>query len=120
MKKAILVVDDEDALRSVVTAELSKLEYTVLSAADGQEAIAMLQQHRFDLVLLDITMPNIDGIGVLKFMQEHDLRAKAVMLTALGDIYHAIEAKQHGAIDFITKPFNLDEVLTRVQLALHE
>ena len=117
-KNRILVVDDEEALRIVLSAELEGEGYQVDSAADGQEAINTLATKEFDLILLDIKMPNVDGFEVLKYVKEHCAKTKVVMLTGFADLKNAIESKKLGAEDFVSKPYDLVDLLTTVERVL--
>jgi DNA-binding NtrC family response regulator len=117
-KNRILVVDDEEALRMVLSSELEGEGYKVKSAADGREAISILTSNEFDLVLLDIKMPNVDGFEVLKFSKERWPNTKIVMLTGFADLKNAIESKKLGAEDFISKPYDLVDLLTTVERVL--
>lgn len=117
-KNRILVVDDEEALRIVLSAELEGEGYQVTSAADGQEAINILAAKEFDLILLDIKMPNVDGFEVLKYAKEHCVKTKVVMLTGFADLKNAIESKKLGAEDFVSKPYDLVDLLTTVERVL--
>ncbi|HAV24089.1 MAG: hypothetical protein A2X67_09550 [Ignavibacteria bacterium GWA2_55_11] len=117
-KNRILVVDDEEALRTVLSSELEGEGYSVRSAADGQEAITQLTGTEFDLVLLDIKMPNVDGFEVLKFVKERHPKTKVVMLTGFADLKNAIESKKLGAEDFVSKPYDLVDLLTTVERVL--
>jgi DNA-binding NtrC family response regulator len=117
-KNRILVVDDEEALRTVLSTELDGEGYKVTSAADGREAINILTSNEFDLVLLDIKMPNVDGFEVLKFSKERWPKTKIVMLTGFADLKNAIESKKLGAEDFISKPYDLVDLLTTVERVL--
>jgi CheY-like chemotaxis protein len=117
-KNRILVVDDEEALRVVLSAELEGEGYQVTSAADGQEAINILTTKEFDLILLDIKMPNVDGFEVLKFVKERWPQTKVVMLTGFADLKNAIESKKLGAEDFVSKPYDLVDLLTTVERVL--
>lgn len=117
-KNNILVVDDEEALRSVLCAELEGEGYQVASAIDGQDAIDIISKKEFDLVLLDIKMPNIDGFEVLKFIKEKRPQTKVVMLTGFADLKNAIESKKLGAEDFVSKPYDLVDLLTTVERVL--
>lgn len=117
-KNRILVVDDEDALRTVLSSELEGEGYHVRSAADGQEAINVLTDQDFDLILLDIKMPNVDGFEVLKFVKERHPKTKVVMLTGFADLKNAIESKKLGAEDFVSKPYDLVDLLTTVERVL--
>ncbi|MEK7749315.1 MAG: response regulator [Bacteroidota bacterium] len=117
-KNKILVVDDEDALRTVLSAELEGEGYQVTTAADGQEAINVLTTSGFDLILLDIKMPNVDGFEVLRFVKEKHPKTKVIMLTGFADLKNAIESKKLGAEDFVSKPYDLVDLLTTVERVL--
>ncbi len=119
-KSSILVVDDEDSLRTVLSNELSNEGYEVRNAADGDEAIAELQKTKYDLVLLDIKMPRMNGFEVLKFIKEQHGKTKVVMLTGFADLKNAIESKKLGADDFVSKPYDLVDLLTTIERVLTE
>jgi DNA-binding NtrC family response regulator len=117
-KNRILVVDDEEALRTVLGAELEGEGYRVSSAGDGDEAINILRTQYFDLILLDIKMPKVDGFEVLKFVKENHPTSKVIMLTGFADLKNAIESKKLGAEDFVSKPYDLVDLLTTVERVL--
>jgi len=119
-KSHILVVDDEDALRSVLSNELISAGYEVATAADGDEAVSKVQNKKFDLVLLDIKMPGMDGFDVLKFIKKTFPAMKVIMLTGFADLKNAIESKKHGAEDFVSKPYDLVDLLTTIERVLSE
>jgi DNA-binding NtrC family response regulator len=119
-KSSILVVDDEDALRTVLGGELASEGYEVRTAADGDEAISELDKSPFDLVLLDIKMPRLNGFEVLKFIKEKHEKTKVVMLTGFADLKNAIESKKLGADDFVSKPYDLVDLLTTIERVLSE
>ena len=119
-KSRVLVVDDEDALRMVLSSELSSSGYEVATASDGDEAITVIQNKRFDLVLLDIKMPKVDGFEVLKFVKKNFPAMKVIMLTGFADLKNAIESKKHGAEDFVSKPYDLVDLLTTIERVLSE
>jgi DNA-binding NtrC family response regulator len=119
-KSSILVVDDEDALRTVLSGELANEGYEVRTAGDGDEAINELEKALFDLVLLDIKMPRINGFEVLKFIKEKQPKTKVVMLTGFADLKNAIESKKLGADDFVSKPYDLVDLLTTIERVLSE
>ena len=119
-KSRILVVDDEDALRVVLSSELSSSGYDVETASDGDEAITMVQNKKFDLLLLDIKMPKVDGFEVLKFVKKNSPAVKVIMLTGFADLKNAIESKKHGAEDFVSKPYDLVDLLTTIERVLSE
>jgi DNA-binding NtrC family response regulator len=119
-KSSILVVDDEDALRTVLSNELANEGYQVQNAADGDEAVSELTKSAYDLILLDIKMPRMNGFEVLKFVKEHHPKAKVVMLTGFADLKNAIESKKLGADDFVSKPYDLVDLLTTIERVLAE
>ena len=119
-KARLLIVDDEHDLRTLLGDVLLMQGYDIASAEDGEEAITMLQQQNFDLTLLDIQMPNVNGIQVLKFIKEYTPKTRAIVLTGYADLKHAMEAKEFGASDFIGKPYKLQDVLTTIERVLVE
>lgn len=119
-KRRILVVDDEDALRTVLSAELNSEGYEVGTAADGMEAVSELQKMKYDLVLLDIKMPNMNGFEVLKVIKEKHSGTKVIMLTGFADLKNAIESKKLGAEDFVSKPYDLVDLLTTIDRVMSE
>ena len=116
----ILIADDEDDLRTLLRHILTAQGYQITSAMDGEEAIELLKREKFDVALLDIQMPNINGIEVLKYIKEHCPHTKAVMLTGYADLKHAMEAKEFGARDFIGKPYKFEDVLSTIEHILAE
>ncbi len=119
-KSSILVVDDEDALRTVLSGELASEGYEVRTASDGDEAVTELGKGTFDLVLLDIKMPRMNGFEVLKHIKEKHAKTKVVMLTGFADLKNAIESKKLGADDFVSKPYDLVDLLTTIERVLSE
>ncbi len=116
----ILVVDDEDALRTVLSGELSSAGYDVSTASDGEEALTEVQNKKFDLLLLDIKMPRLDGFEVLKYVKKNNPSVKVIMLTGFADLKNAIESKKLGAEDFVSKPYDLVDLLTTIERVLSE
>jgi len=122
-KPQILIVDDEDALRFLLASELEAEAFDVQSAGDGDEAIEMIRKkierrEKFDVILLDIKMPRVDGFEVLKFVKGNVPETKVIMLTAYADVKNAIESLRQGASDFVSKPYDLDDILTSINRAL--
>jgi two-component system chemotaxis response regulator CheY len=115
----ILVVDDAAFMRMMIKDILTKNGYEVVGeAADGQQAVQQYQELKPDLVTLDITMPEMDGITALKKIREIDANAKVIMCSAMGQQAMVIDAIQAGAKDFIVKPFQADRVLEAIQKVL--
>ena len=119
-KRSILVVDDEDYLRTVLSSELVNEGYEVRTAPDGDDAIKEMGEASFDLVLLDIKMPRMNGFEVLKHIKEQHGKTKVVMLTGFADLKNAIESKKLGADDFVSKPYDLVDLLTTIERVLSE
>ncbi len=117
-KHRILFVDDEESLLALLSAEMVDAGYEVETAGDGHEALIILQQRHFDVILLDVNMPKISGMQVLQFVTESYPKSKVIMLTALDDIGTALEAKRYGAYDFVTKPYILEDLLLKIQEAV--
>lgn len=117
--RRILVVDDEDDLRVLLKDLLVGAGFEVLTASDGQEAIDLIKgNQRVDLALLDIQMPRVNGIEVLKYINEHAQSMPAVMLTGFADLKYAMEAREFGAKDFINKPYRVEDILATVNRVL--
>lgn len=118
IKARILVVDDEDELLLLLDNVVSGAGYEVITAEDGEEAINKLKASRFDVALLDIMMPNKSGIEVLKYIQQYSKHTKSIILTGYADLKHAMEAREYGALDFISKPYKVEDVLGTIKRAL--
>ncbi len=111
----ILIVDDAAFMRMRCTKLLSDNGFEVAEAADGAEAIEKYRENRPDGVLLDITMPNMDGLSTLKELMKMDPGARVAMVTAMGQQSMVMEALKTGAKDFVVKPFDADRVLAAVK-----
>jgi len=107
----VLIVDDAQFMRMRCAKLLTSNGFEVVEAENGRHAIEMYQQTRPDAVLMDITMPEMDGLAALKEIKQMDPSAKVAMLTALGQQSIVIEAIKAGAKDFVVKPFEPDRVL---------
>jgi two-component system response regulator AtoC len=118
--ETILVVDDEEAVRNVLRRMLENIGYQVITAADGQEALYNLSLDKARIVLMDIKMPNMSGIEVLEKLAEDDTSYCIIMVTAVADMQTAIKAMKLGAIDYITKPFDQDEVKEKLAKAIEK
>lgn len=118
MKEKILVVDDDLGMRDTLEAVLTADGYKVTTAANGKEAIDMLKNGKFDITLLDLKMPDCKGTELLPKIKKLDPDNIVIMMTAYGTIKTAVEAVKLGAYDFITKPFELEEVRMIIQKAL--
>lgn len=112
----ILVVDDQQDIRDMTALVLSGAGYRVDTVGSGESALSTLQQDHFDLVLLDINMPEMDGWETLRLIRcDEELTAlPVVMFSVKGEIRDKVESLQEGATDFVTKPFVVDDLIERV------
>ncbi|MGB3367877.1 MAG: response regulator [Acidaminobacteraceae bacterium] len=119
MGNGILVVDDAAFMRMMIRDVLTKNGYEVLGEAEnGAKAVEKYKEVKPDLVIMDITMPEVDGIQAVKEIKAFDPNAKVVMCSAMGQQAMVIEAIQAGARDFIVKPFQADRVIEAVKKVL--
>ena len=114
----ILIVDDEERMRHLLSIMLSRRGYTIEQAADGVEALAMMESTSFDMVISDIKMPRMDGIELLKKIQEMDAPCPVVFITAFATVESAVDAMRDGAVDYISKPFDEDRIVLTVEKTL--
>lgn len=115
---SILAVDDEESFLTLLQSTLVQEGYKVDTASDGISAINKLQLKPYDLVLLDIKMPRVDGVEVLRFAKDHYLDTQVIMLSGVNDIRIAVECMQLGAYHYVTKPYSIDELITVIDRAL--
>jgi DNA-binding NtrC family response regulator len=122
----ILIVDDDDAVRLSYLRSLAGARYNVEAAWDGTEALRAMEQQPFDVILLDLRMPGMDGMSVLKAIKERWPESEVVIITGYPSLETVKEAVQLGACDYLSKPVGPDEVidatngaLTRKKWALH-
>jgi two-component system response regulator AtoC len=114
----VLVVDDEAHMRRVLEIMLRQLGHKVLSAADGSQALLLLEEEKVDLVLTDLRMPVLDGMGLLAAMVDKAIAAPAIVMTAQGSIASAVEAMKLGAQDYLVRPFDVDILELSIQRVL--
>ncbi|HZV46540.1 MAG TPA: sigma-54 dependent transcriptional regulator [Thermodesulfovibrionales bacterium] len=119
-KGKILIVEDEKSMREVLKILLEGEGYEVMTASDGLEGIAHLDKDIFDLVVTDVKMPKVDGFEVLKRIKEISPDTIVIMITAFGTKESGIEAMKLGAYDYISKPFNIDEIRLIVKKAIEK
>lgn len=119
-QKTILIVDDEDGVRESIREVLTDEGYRVIDTSDGARALDLIEREKPGLVLLDIWMPQIDGIGLLKKIKSKEPAINVVMISGHGNIHTAVTATKSGAFDFIEKPLSLDGLLVTVQRGLGE
>lgn len=118
MAQRLLYVDDEDSLRMLVQSHLTLEGFEVETAANGHEAVAILQKQEFDLILLDLRMPEGDGFVVLRHLNEHGSHIPVIVLTGVDDVSIASECVKLGAADYLTKPYNFHELIDSVERVL--
>ena len=116
----ILVVDDEQSLREVLSIMLKRAGYAVTSVSDGEEAIEQVQKEIFDLVITDLRMPKVDGMEVLRAVKSASPETVVLIITAFATADSAVEAMKQGAYDYLTKPFQVDEVQLIIRNALEK
>jgi len=113
-----LIVDDDYALWEQLQQILTRQRYIVETATDGEEALDKLSETPFDLIILDIMMPKIDGLTALKEMRREGIDAPVLMLTVKGDMADKVKGLDLGADDYLAKPFSLEELWARVRALL--
>ena len=114
----ILLVDDERSLIKPLSILLKQNNYSVDLAYDGEEALDFISSGIYDLIILDVLMPKLDGFSVLKIIRERKIDTPVLMLTAKDDVTDKIAGLDYGADDYITKPFNTEELLARIRALL--
>ena len=117
---SILVVDDEEIVRTSCRRILSGADYIIETASDGDAAIGKLEDGPFDLVLTDLSMPDIDGISLLKKVREIYPETEVIIITGYGSVSNAVEALKYGAYDYIEKPFTPEALLNAVDRCLEK
>ncbi|MCL2034781.1 MAG: response regulator transcription factor [Oscillospiraceae bacterium] len=119
MNENILIIEDEEKIARFVELELSYEGYRVQKAGDGREGLELLESQSFDLVLLDIMLPGINGIEVLRRVRKIS-QIPVIMLTARDSVVDKVTGLDLGADDYITKPFAIEELLARIRTALRK
>ena len=114
----LLVVDDEPNIRELLSASLRYAGFEVATAADGQQALALADSFRPDLLVLDVMMPGLDGFGVVRRMRQSGRHTPVLFLTARDAAEDKVSGLTLGGDDYVTKPFSLDEVLARIRAVL--
>ena len=111
----ILIVEDEKALCDAIARGFRHLDYSVDCCYNGQSAMDVLSFERFDLVVLDLNLPDADGMTVLKTLRETDSETKVLILSARGEVADKVAGLDAGSNDYLTKPFHLDELAARIR-----
>jgi DNA-binding NtrC family response regulator len=116
--KRVLVIDDEESIRELLTDFLEGKGFEIVSASDGESGLKLLNEDKFDLFLLDLMMPGISGLDVLREAASKKINVPSIVITAHATVQTAVEAIKLGAFEYITKPFNLEELYLAVTKAL--
>jgi DNA-binding NtrC family response regulator len=116
----ILIADDDKNLRMVLKNELADAGFDISEASNGKKTIEMLKKDDYDVLILDLNMPGLTGIDVLKKIKEVDFATETIILTAHASVSTAVEAMKLGAYDFITKPFQMDELIAIIEKAFEK
>jgi two-component system, OmpR family, response regulator len=111
----VLVIDDEPGVRELISEALSISEISAVQAADGLEALSFLRRERFDLLILDINMPKLDGLALLEKLRTEGMSVPVLMLSARADKADINQGLRTGADDYLTKPFSIEELVLRVK-----
>jgi len=111
----VLVIDDEPGVRELISEALSISEITAVQAVDGLEALSLLRRDRFDLLILDINMPKLDGLALLEKLRTEGMSVPVLMLSARADKTDINQGLRIGADDYLTKPFSIEELVLRVK-----
>jgi len=119
-QRTILIVDDEPEIRETLFDGLSNNGYAIFLAEDGEGALRLLDQRPFDLVVLDVKLPDRDGVQLLETIKNRSTETPVIMMSGYGTTQNAIEAMRKGAFDYLLKPFSVDLVKQRIQMALKE
>ncbi len=118
MEPRILYVDDDETACTLVDEVLKSEGFHVQTAFDGDAAIQLFTEKEFDVVLLDIRMPGKDGLQVLTEMKQLKTSPRVIMITAVGDLRVALDAVKRGANDYLTKPYNVESLLSSIRRVL--
>ncbi|HEY4643548.1 MAG TPA: response regulator [Bacteroidota bacterium] len=114
----ILAVDDDRTMLNLIREVLSKEKFHITTVEGGKEGMKVLNRSRFDLILLDIDMPDVNGFDVLRHIRSRSSDVKVVMVTGLNDLESGVRAMESGANGYITKPFNVKDFVSEVRRVL--
>jgi DNA-binding response OmpR family regulator len=114
----ILFIEDEESLRKPVKRYLEKKNFQVDETGDGKEGLNLALRNEYDCILLDLNLPGLDGIEISKSLKKEDVNTPIIMVTARSQLYNRLEGFEHGADDYVTKPFNLQELVARINAVI--
>ena len=115
MKNHILIIEDDEKIARVIQLELEHEGYEVSIAHTGRDGLALVEKGEFDLVILDVMIPELNGMEVLRRIRQDDNEMVVIMLTARNSIYDKVNGLDLGANDYMTKPFEIEELLARIR-----
>src|SRR5687767_1327622 len=118
MRRRILVVEDDRTLRQALTYNLTREGYEVSGASNGEQALTVAQAQRFDLILLDLMLPGMGGIELLRVLRREGNATPVIVVSAKGDEIDRVVGLKVGADDYVTKPFSRPELLARIEAVL--
>ncbi|MFA4827891.1 MAG: response regulator [Thermodesulfovibrionales bacterium] len=118
--KKILVIDDDDGVRTTLSDLLRCKGYYTCEASSGKDAVEMVKSEDFDIVLLDLMMPGMDGLSTLRELRRLSPKARVIMITAFATVENAVDVIKKGASDYISKPFKTNELLVTIKRVLEE
>jgi two-component system OmpR family response regulator len=117
MKPKILIVDDEEKFLTYLSKRLKMREYDVATSPSGEDALEKLRQHNFDIVILDVLMPGIDGIEALREIKKAKPFIEVIMLTGHASVEAGVEGMRLGAYDYVMKPCEAEELISKINKA---
>ncbi|PYZ92472.1 two-component system response regulator [Salipaludibacillus keqinensis] len=115
MEEKLLIVDDQFGIRVLLKEVFEKDGYETYDASNGVQALSIIEEHNPDLVLLDMKIPGMDGLEILREIRKKELTTNVIMMTAYGELEMINEAKKLGAIAHFAKPFDIDEVRNKIR-----
>jgi DNA-binding NtrC family response regulator len=118
MKPSILIVDDDDMMQETLSDVFKKIDYEVFSVGSGNGALSVIKKNIIDLILLDMRLPDVDGLEILKKIKEFDTEILVIIMTAYSDVQTAVTAMKLGAYHYINKPFELEELKLLIEKGL--
>jgi len=118
MRRRLLLVEDDPTLRQALTFNLAREGYEVTSAADGEAALEAARNERLDLILLDVMLPGMSGVEVLRVLRREGVTTPVIILSAKGDEIDRVVGLKIGADDYVAKPFSRPELLARIEAVL--
>ncbi len=117
MTTRVLIVDDEEKFADYLNKRLSNRDYTVSVALSGEEALEKIKDHKFDVVILDVLMPGMDGIETLRSIKKIKPLTEVIMLTGHASVESGVEGMKLGAYDYLMKPCDIDELVSKLNKA---